>query len=331
MIKNLLKIQSASRRTIFKILLLVILTSILSVVPASGQAQEVGEAKVSVSPALFELSTKPGDVLERTIKVINTSGINQAYEMGVQPFVGNELGQAKIVADDDSIYFLKNWTTISPQKFSLLPKQTQEVKFVITIPTDAEPGGQYASILATLTNNDAVSGTGAVTRSKVGTLVLVAVAGDINYSAFVKDFNVTKKRYEKSPITFNTDIHNNSTVHIKPKGFITLTDIFGRKAASIDFDQKNIFPKTDRLITQSYDQPLRIGRYVATLNVLYGDKDDQLSSVLVFYIFPIWLIILCIAIVTLFILFLIYRKRQKRKFAKLLKAVRTQRPMRRMG
>ncbi|MEK9167211.1 MAG: hypothetical protein AAB613_00495, partial [Patescibacteria group bacterium] len=157
------------------------------------------------------------------------------------------------------------------------------------------------------------------------------VAGDIKYSAYVKEFSVAKKRFERPPIEFRTKIHNSSTVHIKPKGFITLTDIFGRKSGSLDFDQKNILPDSDRLITQSYDQPLIVGRYVATLNILYGEKGDQLSSRLVFYVFPIWLIILCIAVLLLIILLLNYRRRQKRKFASLLRAAKSQRVIRRMG
>ena len=318
----------------FNILRLVVLMLVLSFVPANGQAQEVqeaGDAKVSISPTLFELSAKPGDVVENTMKVINTSDITQAYEMEIKPFVGNELGQAKIVADDDEIYFLKNWIKIVPQQFTLAPKQTEVVKFTLTLPIDAEPGGQYGSILASLVNKSELSGTGAVIRSKVGTLVLVAVAGDINYSAYIKEFSVAKKRFERSPITFDTLIHNNSTVHIKPKGFITLTNIFGQKAGHLDFDQKNIFPSTDRSFTQSYDQPLKVGRYVANLNLLYGDKGDQLSATTIFYVFPTWLIIVSIILLLLIILVLVDRNRQKRRFAKLLKAAKTPRVIRRMG
>ena len=299
-------------RVNYKFFLLAILALILCVLPAAGQAQEVGDAKISISPTLFELSTKPGDVVENTLKVINTSDIIQSYEMEIKPFVGNELGQAKIVADDDTTYFLKNWVKITPQQFTLSAKQIQVVTFTISVPIDAEPGGQYGSILASLVNKSEVSGTGAVTKSKVGTLVLVAVAGDISYSAYLKDFSVAKKRFERSPITFNTRIHNNSTVHIKPKGFITLTNIFGQKAGTLDFDQKNILPKSDRLLTQSYDQPLKVGRYVATLNLLYGDKGDQLSSRLVFYVLPLWLIILSVILIVLIVLLIILTTKLRR-------------------
>ena len=316
-----------------KIILLVIFAVIFSLTfSSSGQAEEtnIDQAKVSISPTLFELAAEPGDVIDNTMKVINTSEIVQAYEMDILPFVGNELGQAKITADDPT-YVLKNWTKITPQQFTLAPKQTQVVKFTITVPKDAEPGGQYGSVLASLRNDSEVSGTGAVVRSRVGTLVLVAVAGDISFSAYVKDFSVNKKRFERSPVEFSTRIHNNSTVHIKPKGFITLTNMFGKNAGSIDFDQKNILPKSDRLINQTYDQPLKIGRYTATLNVLYGEKGDQLSASLVFYVFPLWLIILIVVLIILFILFLVYRRRQKRKFASLMRAARAPRVIRRMG
>ncbi|MDO8650505.1 MAG: hypothetical protein Q7K33_04350 [Candidatus Berkelbacteria bacterium] len=313
------------------LLVAAVATFFVIMLPNSGQAQELGQAKVSISPTLFELTAKPGDILENTMKVINTSEIVQSYEMEIKSFIGNELGQAKITASDDPEYALRGWVKITPEKFTLAAKQTQVVKFVISVPEDAEPGGQYGSILASLVDNSTVTGTGAITKPKVGTLVLVAVAGDITYSAYIKEFSVAKKRFERPPVEFRTKIHNSSSVHIKPKGFITLTDIFGRKAGSIDFDQKNILPDSDRLITQSYEQPLIVGRYVATLNVLYGEKGDQLSSKTVFYVFPTWLIILCVALLILIILLLLYRRRQKRRFAVLLRAAKAPRIIRRMS
>src|SRR3989344_1985414 len=314
-----------------EIVILTLLLSAFSVLPTLGQTQDVNQEKVSISPALFELIAKQGDTLDNSMKVINTSDQIQDYEMEIKPFVGNEFGQAKIVADDDSTYFLKNWVKIVPSQFTLAPKQTQVVKFTITVPVNAEPGGQYGSILASLVNNSEVSGTGAVTKSKVGSLILVAIAGDISYSAFIKEFKVAKKRFERSPINFTTKIHNNSTVHIKPKGFITLTNIFGQKIGQLDFEQKNILPNSDRTAIQSYNAPLPVGRYVATLNLIYGEGAGQLNSKLIFYVFPIWLIILLIILLILIILLLIYRRRQKRKFAELIKAAKTPRIIRRMG
>src|SRR3989344_4963743 len=313
------------------LLVAAVATFFVIMLPNSGQAQELGQAKVSISPTLFELTAKPGDILENTMKVINTSEIVQSYEMEIKSFIGNELGQAKITASDDPEYALRGWVKITPEKFTLAAKQTQVVKFIISVPEDAEPGGQYGSILASLVDNSTVTGAGAITKSKVGTLVLVAVAGDITYSAYIKEFSVAKKRFERPPVEFRTKIHNSSSVHIKPKGFITLTDMLGRKAGSIDFDQKNILPDSDRLITQSYEQPLIVGRYVATLNVVYGEKGDQLSSKTVFYVFPTWLIILCVALLILIILLLIYRRRQKRRFAALLRAAKAPRIIRRMS
>ncbi|MDP3992958.1 MAG: hypothetical protein Q8Q05_01970, partial [bacterium] len=80
-----------------------------------------------------------------------------------------------------------------------------------------------------------------------------------------------------------------------------------------------------------YDQPLKVGRYVANLNLLYGDKGDQLSATTIFYVFPTWLIIVSVILLLLIILVLIDRNRQKRRFAELLKAARTPRVVRRMG
>ena len=326
MIRNLLEIRNSK----FKILSLVILVVLLF--PLLTTAQDItASASVSVSPTLFELDLKPGDVSVSSMKVINLSNKVQSYEMEIKPFVGNELGEAKIVPDDDPAYSLGSWVKINPEKFSLAPSASQEVKFTVSVPKDAEPGGKYGSVLATLSDKGEVSsGTGAVTRSKVGSLVLVAIAGEINYAAYVKDFSVTQRRYEKSPVTFTTRLHNDSTVHIKPKGFITLTNIFGSQAAQMNFEQKNILPNSDRLLTQAYDQPLPIGRYKASLNLVYG-TGQTLAAQIVFYVLPLWLIILAAIALGLFVQFLIYRRRQQRQIAELLKAARKVRVIRRMG
>ena len=86
-----------------EIVILTLLLSAFSVLPTLGQTQDVNQEKVSISPALFELNAKPGDTLDNSMKVINTSDQIQDYEMEIKPFVGNEFGQAKIVADDDLI------------------------------------------------------------------------------------------------------------------------------------------------------------------------------------------------------------------------------------
>jgi len=274
--------------------------------PAKGQEK----VSTAITPILFELTANPADILEKTLKVTNTGDGITTYTMDVEPFVGNEVGQATITDEDDPNYSLRNWVTIKPASFTIKPKESQLVVFTIKVPGNAEPGGRYGSILASANSGNNLSGSGAVTKQKVGSLILVSVAGNINYSANIKSFNSDRHLFERSPVIFTTRLHNDSTVHVKPKGFITIANIFGKKVVDLPFDEKNILPKSDRLITTNYDKKLPIGRYTATLSLVYGEKGDQLTAVSSFIIFPWKIGLPIIAVILVLIWFLIARRRQ---------------------
>lgn len=267
------------------------LLTLQSPTPTFAQAGTEDTFSTSISPVTFELTAKPGDTIKNVVKVTNISTQALAYEMQVEAFVGNELGQATIVLnkdDTDPALALGNWTTVSPGAFTLKPKEQQLVSYIITIPKNAEPGGRYGSVLASAKAIDsaALAGTGAKVGQKVGSLVLLGVQGPINYVATVKDFTPTKKLFERTPITINTRLHNQSTVHIKPKGFITLTNLLGKKVTQIQFEERNVLPDGDRLIATEIKDKLPIGRYTASLALVYGDKNAQLISSTSFIVFP---------------------------------------------
>ncbi len=250
-------------------------------------AQAQSQLSTTISPVTFELSANPGEKLDNAVKVTNVSDQPISYKMEVESFTGNENGQATVVQNDPNPDLaLKDWVKLSPSAFTLPSKQSQTINVIITIPKNAEPGGRYASILASTSGSSDLSGTGAHVGSKIGTLVLLSVRGDIKYQAEVTKFDADQKLFQHSPINFQTRIHNDSSVHIKPKGFVSIADTFGHKVADIPFDERNALPKSDRLIQTKYDKPLGIGKYTATLSLIYGEKNDQLISTTSFIVFP---------------------------------------------
>lgn len=267
----------------------------------------------SISPVTFELAANPGETITNIVKVTNLSDVSVTYKMGVQPFVGNESGQATVLTEDNDPnpeLALSDWTTLSPKTFPLAPKEQKLVTVTIKIPKDAEPGGRYASVLASSTNDSTLEGGGATVNQKVGTLVLLRVQGAIKYKAYIKEFGATQKLFERSPVTLKTRIHNDSTVHIKPKGFVTVTNLFGKKVIEQPYEERNALPSSDRLIYTELKNRLGTGYYTANLAIVYGDRNEQLLSTTSFYVFP-WKVGVPIVIGSLLILiFLIARRRR---------------------
>jgi len=297
---------------------LLVLISLLATTPVPVRAQE--RVSFSISPLVFELTMNPGDTREDFVTVTNASETDTySFTMSLEPFVGSETGAATIVDQGDPAYSLKEWVTITPSKLTLKPQQRQRVAYKIQIPKNAEPGGRYGSIVAA-TEKPELGQTGAVTVQKVGSLVLLSVRGEVTYRAFPSRFetvkaaqeleNKTRKTlYEQAPVHFLTEIHNAGTVHIKPKGFVTVSNMFGKKIADLPFPERNILPNSDRIIELDWkDAP--IGRYTATLVLNYGDKGEQLTATTSFTVFP-WKVGLPIIAASLAIVWFVIARRKR--------------------
>lgn len=283
-----------------------------------GYAQtsgDVAKTSLAISPVTFVLTANPGDVITNKVKVTNSQGNKSvAVEMEVKPFTGTETGQAVILDEENPAYSLGKWVTVSPQSFTLEPKETQVVEYTITIPADAEAGGRYASILAKSGEGE-VSGTGATTVQKVGSLVLLRVNGTVSYGATVKDFKTVRSgqdleqatsqlNFERAPVTFYSKIANTGKSHILPSGFVVVSNMFGKKVTDIPFPERFVLPGNDRVVEAMWDDA-KIGYYTATLLLNYGDKNEQLTATTTFLVFP-WKtgvpIILGVVIVVWFII-----------------------------
>jgi hypothetical protein len=279
----------------------VVLGLVLFASDSNTRAQEssVGEkVALSISPLNFEFTINPGETREDVVKVTNPdSEKTQTITMNVEPFRGDETGQVTVLdeEEDDPAYSLKQWVTISPKTFTLKPRETRVVTFKTVVPKNAEPGGKYGAIVAS-TERGEIGQTGAVTVQKVGSLVLLTVQGFIQYNASARDFytvnntedirdRAPQNLYEKSPIYFLTRLHNNGTVHIKPKGFITISNIFGKKVADIEVPAKNVLPGSDRAQVVEWNDA-KMGRYTATMVLNYGDKNQQITATTSFTVFP---------------------------------------------
>lgn len=271
----------------------------------------------SISPLTFDgLTANPGDTITNSLRVNNLNTIPLTIEMQVESFTGDETGQATVTDNGDPTYSLVSWVTFSPKTFVLPGGGSQNVNFSIKVPKDAEPGGRYGSLLAS-TQKAGLEGSGLATINKIGSLVLLKINGAINYHANVLSFSSTKNLFERAPVTFTAKIHNDSTVHIKPKGFVTISNMWGKKVIDLPVPEHNALPKSDRLYTAkdlNWKGPATIGRYSATLLLTYGDKGDQMTATASFWVFP-WKTGLPIVAAILILLIIIVAKRRNLNLA----------------
>jgi len=273
---------------------------------------------VGISPLTFELTANPGDEIVNQVKVYNPNDNIIKIKMEVEDFtVTGEKGHVKIEPAETETYSIARWVEIDPLEFTLDPKQQKFITFTIKVPENAEPGGHYGSILASTVAVIGGDNSGAAITGRVGALVLLSVSGEVKEGLSVKEFH-NAGYHEYGPIDFTMRFENTGTIHVKPKGYITIVNWMGRKVADIEIPQRNVLPNSIREIETSWDQKwLWGGKYTATISGSYGVGNIPFSPVVItFWAFP-WKAGL--GILLLIIYFVLSRKRWATAFNILIK------------
>ena len=281
---------------------------------------------LSISPLTFELTANPGDVLENKLKVYNPTDSIISIKMEVEDFkpVG-EAGRVIVTPEEEITYSLKRWVKTNPSEFTLKPKEQKFVDFIIEVPENAEPGGKYGSILASTTAAIGKGVTGAAIAQKAAALILLTVSGEVIEDLEIVEFSAPSF-LETGPVPFTIRFKNKGTVHLRPRGFVTITRpkfLFfqEQKVIDIPFPQNNVLPGTIRKIETKWNEKWSVGKYTATLVGSYGSANLPFNPpVLSFWIFP-WKVVLAGFLIVILILgfFIKTRKRWKMAFKILIK------------
>lgn len=257
-----------------------------------SQEARATDISLVVSPPRTDLAIKPGETLQKTIKVTNTSSEELILSAEAIDFIVNDDAGTpiKVTTEASGRFLASPWFTLETSELVVPPKETSTLTVIITAPKDALPGGHYAGIFFEPKERRGEKKTVSYTNAQVGSLFALNVEGDIKYDAVIKDFSVKNYLSEFGPIDFSLTLENQSDTHISPETSIVVTDMLGRKFEPIKLDSINIFPFTGRTQTARWEQIWGFGKYVATVSVVYGPSGAITSRDLPFYIIPYRLI-----------------------------------------
>ncbi len=269
---------------------------------------------VTVSPLNFELNSNPGDRIDNYIKIYNDTDSEISVKMEIEDFAASgERGEVLLKADDSiSTYSLRKWVSMNPEVFNLAPRSTQVVQFSISVPENAEPGGHYASILASI-SSAGVESTGVGVAQKVGSLLLLSVSGELFEKMDITEFSAPEFS-EYGPKELVVKFSNSGTIHSKPRGFVIIKNMLGAEVAKIDIPQLNVLPQSSRKINIPVKLDNQIGKYEASLVAIYGASNEPVSAVVRYWVFPWKFIFGGLAVFIITIIF-IYKTRKRWRLA----------------
>lgn len=266
--------------------------------------QKVEAVRIAITPLVFELSGEKGGIVENEVRVMNPSYEDKS-EVKMESediFPEGEEGRVRLeVPPAERIPFsLSSWISFEPETFTLAPREEKPVKFKIKIPENAEPGGHYAGIIASVKSTPP-PGVAVGIVPRVATLVLLTVPGPMEEKLSVLDFKTEKNYYEFGPVKFLLRLENSGTVHVTPVINVTVKNIFGKTVGETSFETRTILPDSKRkLETELSKKWLWAGKYTAILTGSYGTKNLPLETkTITFFAFP-WKVGVLILILIIF-------------------------------
>lgn len=290
--------------------------------------QEYRAAPGSIRSGYISVAFTPNDpnVMYLTIEKLDTDENNR--QISVRPQVGENT--------------LANWITLETnvvnKPANALYQNNDNVRriaYTINVPADAEPGSDYAVIVAS--ERSSSSGDNAVAISKdLTTSILFTVEGDTIEEADLLNFSTINNQFlfSRLPVDFIATFKNTGNVHVVPRGNI---EVF---SGSSKIDNISLNPSQSRTLpekTLSYTRPwsneniederledkikaleaelpknffeeviyqiknFRVGIYTAELQGFAGKR--QIKGSATFVVFPIHLTITVIGLATVWYLY----------------------------
>lgn len=291
----------------------VAVVSLIGVALAAQSAMaQSSSVTISISPPVFEMSANPGESIKNNIRVTNLSDQPQTIFVDKRNFtaLGEEGGVD--LTEDNTSHSLASWIAVNKEQATIPAKKSEVFEFVINTPVNAEPGGHFGSLVFKTEPQPLKEGqSGSSVGQEVGALLLVKIAGDIKEQAEVASFKSQSGFYEAGPVTFETRVKNAGNVHLKPRGTITIHNMFGVEVAKVQIDERNVLPDAIRSVQTTWDAPgFRLGMYTAKVSLVYGDASTLLTASSSFFLFP-YKLILAILVVIAVIAFVGYRYRDR--------------------
>ena len=250
-----------------------------------------------LEPGKQEIFVNPGETVSKYITVTDRIKGDTSFKVQVEDFTGSRDADHPVVILDNQRgpYSSKDYIIPETKQFTLKYGQQIRIPVSIKIPKDAHPGGYYSTVL--ISNEPSVIGTSTLNTaesntkiiSRIGTLYLIRVNGDVKESGNLEDFRLKGQHqlfYEKGPFTFQILYNNDGNVHLVPYGLITVKNMLGRTVAQLPVDAYFSLPNSLRYRDISWDGKFMFGRYTITLQLNRGYKDVVDTKTISLWVLP---------------------------------------------
>ena len=287
------KIQNYINLNIF--IFLIIFSCLFTI--SKTNAQNSNQIKLMISPEIFELQLAKGEVYNGKVKIYNKGEMPMPLEAIASNFDAEEISGTAVFyenlsndEEDDILFNPRKWMEIENPNFILDSQETVIIKFSISVPENAENGGNYTVIFfepkVSASSNSYQEKSSVSVLPKLGVLFLIAVGerekpADVSFLT-ISEFSIPEKFHlkkledsvigitglistayaetiksfsvvETGELQFNLNIKNNDTYHAKPFGKLAILSNSGKIIGETEIRKTTILPGKTRKVPVDFN------------------------------------------------------------------------------
>jgi hypothetical protein len=279
---------------------------------------------LTISPVKIEVTGDPGQTLNGELELLNEQAGSKTFFSSFENFEpSGDTGSPKFIGSSDG---LATWLGTSPN-VNVSTGETVKVPYSITIPADAEAGGYFAAIFWGEQDPAAASAGEVAIGGKLGVLILLRVAGDIEEKGGISEFGIVGGLKLKSslPVGLSYRFSNNGGDRVVPLGDIVIKNMFGATTdtLSANINEGSVLPNSGRKFQTVWGDmavasttvgffntaknqlnSFHFGLYKANLSVTFGATNQLATDSVWFFMMPWQLLSLVLVLVCSLILIL---------------------------
>lgn len=292
-----------------------------------------------VAPSLLQIRVNPPSVINAPLTIENLSDKSVILKASFRPFKASSkangeieyIGESGLNADIfQNITLTERSRAVS--EFSLGPKQKKEFQLSINLPATVTTKDHYFSVIFTNSNVAKENSTDPNTQhsyininTAIAMNVLLSVGAQNEPAAFIEEFT-SQEFVENGPMPFTVKLKNNTSKYIRPKGDITIRNMFGQTIGRVEIPTTTILANSSRYLESNPSQPtphklqpvvfwdegFLLGFYEAKLAIELTPGGPTIERNIKFTAFPFKLIV---SVLTFVVIFWMIRKRVKTRMS----------------
>lgn len=238
---------------------------------------------ITLYPTSFKLSLKPGETYKGEVTAVNPN----KFDINVLPekeiLAGGPEGAIKLTGEEQNQFGFLSWIYFNPEQKLVKAGERYPMPFEIKVPENAQPGDHYAAVLfkALPIQKDQISGIG--TSGRVGTVILVNVAGDVKKTGVIEEI-IAPKFIGHGPLKIAVKINNTGNTFFNPEGRVIIKGLFQKTEKS--WEPKLVFPDYARNFDVTWNQRYLFGLFKVTVDANVPGGETLPSQTVYVWAFP---------------------------------------------